>query len=215
MGKANSKQTPSQPSEVNPPAKSTTSAVVHSGVNPCSSEARSEEKDLVEHHRETEEYQKVFKAYYATLCDSIPVEEMLPHLVSNDVITMQEMEDVQAERTTSRQARALLNGPIYRAISGGYPQAFVTFLCVLHSIRSCETLCEEICTKLSISTEVMTSKSRELYHFYYIFLYICTVCVCCGTVVILFVYGFLTRGYSYYSFRIELSVCCPMQVFCT
>ena len=107
----------------------------------------------------TEKYQKVFKAFYAKLCDSIPVEEMLPHLVSNEVITMFEMEDVLAERTTFRQARALLNGPIWRAISGGYPQAFVTFLCVLHSIRSCESLCEEISTKLNISAEVI---SREL-----------------------------------------------------
>ena len=90
---------------------------------------------------------------------AIPVEEMLPHLVSGEVITMLEMEDVQAERTRSRQARALLSGPIWRAISGGYPQAFVTFLCVLYSIHNCESLCEEICTKLNVSTEVI---SREL-----------------------------------------------------
>ena len=89
----------------------------------------------------------------------IPVEEMLPHLVSKEVITMREMEDILAEKTTFRQARALLNWPIWRAISGGYPQAFVTFLCVLNSIRSCESLCEEICTKLNVSTEVI---SREL-----------------------------------------------------
>ena len=119
-------------------------------------------KQTEEPGSDIEQYQSVFTAYYATLCDSIPVEEMLPHLVSNEVITMREMEDVLAEKTTFRQARALLNGPIWRAISGGYPQAFVTFLCVLHSIHSCESLCEEICTKLFISAKVMTSKSREL-----------------------------------------------------
>ena len=115
-----------------------------------------------ENRADIKQYQRVFTVHYATLCDTIPVEEMLPHLVSNEVITMREMEDVLAERTKFRQARALLNGPIWRAISGGYPQAFVTFLCVLHSIRNCESLCEEICTKLSISTEILTNKSREL-----------------------------------------------------
>ena len=121
----------------------------------------SKKMELFQEHCGDSECRKVFTAYYAALCDSIPVEEMLPHLVSNEVITMREMEDVLAERTTFRQARALLNGPIWRAISGGYPQAFITFLCVLHSIRSCELLCEEICTKLNVSTEGM-NKSCEL-----------------------------------------------------
>ena len=159
MGKTNSKEKPLQQAEVN---ESTNLTNTHSScVNPSSSEKLGEVKKLVQ-YQDPEECQKVFKAYYAKLCDNIPVEEMLPHLVSNEVITMREMEDVLAERTKFRQARALLNGPIWRAISGGYPQAFVTFLCVLHSIRSCETLCEEICTRLNISSEVMTNKSREL-----------------------------------------------------
>ena len=62
MGEASSKQTSSQPPEANQPAN------VHSGVNPSSSEIPTEEK---EHHRDTEECRKVFKVYYAKLCDSI------------------------------------------------------------------------------------------------------------------------------------------------
>ena len=120
-----------------------------------------EEIELLE-HSDAERYQKVFKVYYARMCDALPVEEVLPHLVSNDVITVREMDDVLAEKTPFRQARALLNGPIWRAISGGYPQAFITLLLILHSIRSCETLCEEICTKLNKSSiKIMTSESRE------------------------------------------------------
>ena len=167
MGVTNSKEKPSEKPSEKPALEpevneSTNSTNVHSScVNPSSSEKLGEVKELVQYH-DPEECQKVFKAYYAKLCDSIPVEEMLPHLVSNEVITMREMEDVLAEKTTFRQARVLLNGPIWRAISGGYPQAFVTFLCVLHTIRSCETLCEEICTRLNISSEVMTNESREL-----------------------------------------------------
>ena len=110
---------------------------------------------------DTERYQEVFTTYYATLCDAIPVEEVLPHLVSNKVISLREMDDVLAEKTTFRQARALLNGPIWRSISGGYPKAFVTLLCVLRSTSSCEALCEDIGTKLNIAAEVMTSESRE------------------------------------------------------
>ena len=98
-----------------------------------------EEIKLLE-HSDAERYQKVFKVYYARMCDALPVEEVLPHLLSNDVITVREMDDVLAEKTPFRQARALLNGPIWRAISGGYPQAFITLLLVLHSIRSCEIL---------------------------------------------------------------------------
>ena len=112
--------------------------------------------------RDTERYQEVFTTYYATLCDAIPVEEVLPHLVSNKMISLREMEDVLAEKTTFRQTRALLNGPIWRAISGGYPKAFVTLLCVLRSVRSCKALSEEISTKLNITAEVITSESREL-----------------------------------------------------
>ena len=104
-------------------------------------------------------YQKVFKAYYARLCDSIPVEVILPRLVSNGVITIREMEDVLVEQNTFRQARALLNGPIWRTISGGYPEAFITLLHVLYSIHSCKLLCEEICVNLKLSSEVIKSES--------------------------------------------------------
>jgi len=131
---------------------------------PSSENLPSNEKpESFQDHTNVERYQEVFITYYARLCDALPVEEVLPQLVSSEVITMLEIEDVLAERTTFRQAHALLNGPIWRSISGGYPEVFVMLLCVLHRIRSCEALCEEICTKLNISAEVMTSKSRELY----------------------------------------------------
>ena len=107
----------------------------------------------------TELYKKVFKAYYARLCDSIPVQILLPHLLSNDIITMQEMENILVERTAFGQAQALLNGPIWRAISGGYPKAFIMFIRVLHCIHRCESLCNDICTDLNISAEVISSES--------------------------------------------------------
>ena len=126
-----------------------------------------ERKEFSEDHHSTERCQKVFKKYYARLCDCVPAEEVMPHLVSHDIITVREMEDILVEKTRFRQARALLNGPIWSAISGGYPKTFITFLYILHSIRGCKILCEEICTNLDISTEVISSESRE-----YIYLHI-------------------------------------------
>ena len=150
-----SKQQSLQQHKSNLSSKKISPATLHSGITTPLGEKEETE------HSDVERYQKVFKVYYARLCDALPIEEVLPHLVSNDVITIREMDDVLAEKTTFRQARALLNGPIWGAISGGYPQAFITLLCILRPIRSCETLCEEICTNLNISMEVMTRESRE------------------------------------------------------
>ena len=158
MGGTNSKQ---ESESTQSTETSSANKLKRSNVNPSK-----EGKESSQERNDTERYQNVFKTYYARLCDAIPVEEVLPHLVSNDVITVREMKDILVEKTTFRQARALLNGPIWRAISGGYPKAFVTLLCVLRSVRSCETLCEEICSKLSISAEVIVSnESRELLWF--------------------------------------------------
>ena len=155
MGGSNSKQ---QPKSTQSTETSSANELERSSVNPPSSER----KESSQEYHDTERYQNVFKTYYARLCDAIPVEEVLPHLVSNDVITVREMDDILVEKTTFRQARALLNGPIWRSISGGYPKVFVTLLCVLRSVRSCEALCDEIFRKLGISScEVISNESCE------------------------------------------------------
>ena len=153
MGGSNSKEQPKSTQST----ETSSANKLESSVDPPSSER----KESSQEHHDTERYQNVFKTYYARLCDAIPVEEVLPHLVSNDVITVREMEDILVEKTTFRQARALLNEPIWRSISGGYPKVFVTLLYVLRSVRSCEALCDEICRKLGISCEVMSNESRE------------------------------------------------------
>ena len=112
-------------------------------------------------HTYLKQSENVFTLYYAKLCKAIPVEEVLPNLVSGKIITVQEMEDILAEKTTFRQTRALLNGPIWRAINGGYPEAFIELLRVLHPIPCCKMLCEDIFDSLKISTEVIPSESRE------------------------------------------------------
>jgi len=110
-----------------------------------------------------EKYRRCFQHYYATLCSVIPVNELLPSLVSNEVITMNEMLEIEAKETNQLKARTLLSGPVWRAIEGGFPDTFVRLLCVMRSlrIRSCVELCDEICMKLGITSEVITELSSE------------------------------------------------------
>jgi len=113
-----------------------------------------------------EKFRRCFQHYYATLCDVLPTDEMLPLLISSEVITMEEMLEIEAKETSSLRARALLSGPIWRAINGGFPDTFVRFLFVMSSLRiqSCKELCEKICLKLGITAEVIAElSSKQLY----------------------------------------------------
>ena len=60
-----------------------------------------------------DKYRRVFQHYFATLCDVIPTEQLLPRLVSSEVITMDEIE---AKETSLAKARTLLRGPIWRSV---------------------------------------------------------------------------------------------------
>ena len=65
-----------------------------------------------------EEYKRTFTANYARLCEAVPVEQLLPELVSRDVITVQEMEEILAETTPIGKSRTLLNQ--YGVVDGAY-----------------------------------------------------------------------------------------------
>jgi len=110
-----------------------------------------------------QKFRRCFQDYYAKLCSVLPINESLPSLVSCGVVTMNEMLNIEAKETTSLKARALLNGPVWRAIDGGYPDTFIRLLCVMRSLRicSCVELCDEICVKLGISSEVISKFSSE------------------------------------------------------
>ena len=111
------------------------------------------------------EYRRVFQQYYARLCAVLPAHEMLPSLLSCEIITMDEMEEIEAKETPSLKAHTLLRGPIGRAINGGFPTTFVRLLGLMRLLRvkSCEELAEEICVSLSISSELISEASCE-YH---------------------------------------------------
>ena len=147
-------------------------------------ETRAESKDSAVAHDQprdssnpVNEYRRVFQHYFATLCNVIPTDQMLPRLVSSEVITMDEMDEIEAKETLLAKTRALLRGPIWRAVNGGYPNTFLRLLCVIIDyiapsyiiygvmrslrIRSCDELSEEICDKLDISSEVISELTGE------------------------------------------------------
>ena len=53
---------------------------------------------------------EVFTRYYAKLCELLPatVEELLPHLVTSNVISFEEEEEIITYSTSSSKARAIL-----------------------------------------------------------------------------------------------------------
>jgi len=109
----------------------------------------------------SEKFRKVFTAYYARLSEVLPIEDMLPDLVSNELITMEEMEDILAEKTSSNKARALLRGPVWRSIEVGCLITFTGLLCLMRSSPSqaCVLLSKDICEKLHISDKSVEEKS--------------------------------------------------------
>jgi len=122
-------------------------------------------------HTDTEEYdgckvKTVFTKYYAKLCETLPTDEILPDLVSINLVTLHQMEEIMVEKTSSAKARALLNGPIGKSIDGNYPEAFTKLIGVMSHIPCCKRLSEEICEELGISVDdVMVSCMPEISKF--------------------------------------------------
>ena len=107
-------------------------------------------------HEQHSKYRKVFQDYYQKLSIALPTNELLPSLLSIEVITMDQKEEIQAKETSSLRACALLDGPIWSGVNSGYPDTFIRLLCLmrLHN-PTCEKLSEEICVNLNISDDVI------------------------------------------------------------
>ena len=120
------------------------------------------EKSTSEHNYE----RKVFTRYYAKLCELLPatVEELLPHLVTSNVISFEEEEEILTHSTSSSKARAILK-PIRKALFEEIPRPFHQFLTVMQSSRhtECAELVRQICSELNIMETSTTAQdiSRE------------------------------------------------------
>ena len=123
---------------------------------------QSREKSTDEHGQERE----VFTRYYAKLCELLPatVEELLPHLVTSNVISFEEEEEILTHSTSSSKARAVLK-PIRKALFEEIPRPFHQFLTVMQSSRhtECAELARQICSELNIMDARTTAQdiSRE------------------------------------------------------
>jgi len=111
---------------------------------------------------------EVFTRYYAKLCEILPraVEELLPHLVTSNIISFEEEEEIVLHSTKSSKARAILL-PIRKALFEGIPRPFYEFLSVMQSLQhlnlECAELAGQICAELNLELNANTEdKSREL-----------------------------------------------------
>ena len=104
----------------------------------------------------------MFTRYYAKLCELLPatVEELLPHLVTSNVISFEEEEEILTHSTSSSKARAILK-PIRKALFEEIPRPFHQFLTVMQSSRhtECAELARQICSELNIV--ISDTPSRE------------------------------------------------------
>ena len=94
--------------------------------------------------------EKVYQTYFSKLCKILP-DEILPELVSCNVITIDELGIISAKETTSDRVRELLCGHVWKGICGGCPEIFTKLLSVMRYIgNDCEELSIEIRAKLEI-----------------------------------------------------------------
>ena len=101
------------------------------------------------------EYERTFTTYYARLCKALPVEQILPELVSRGVITFYKKEEILAENTFNKKAQALCDD-IYSGIKANCPEGLKQLLLVMHhhsGSHTCKTLSEEMCTILNIPVD--------------------------------------------------------------
>jgi len=113
---------------------------------------------------------EVFTRYYAKLCELLPtsVEELLPHLVTSNVISFEEEEEILSHSTPSSKSRAILL-PIRKALFEGIPRPFHEFLTIMQSSRHVEfaKLSRQIFSELNIATsgrETVTPRKLQFRH---------------------------------------------------
>ena len=162
-----------------PSSHQLTAEVKNSLLSPQPEETRDPKQN-----RRTEEYKRTFTAYYARLCEALPVEQILPELVSNGVITVHEMEEILAEKTSIAKAQVLLSKHIFKGISAGCLEVLTILLSVMcySGNHACLVLSKEICDKLNIAALPADASCEWCMCVYvcvctYLCVYVC-VCVC-------------------------------------
>ena len=76
--------------------------------------------------------QEIFQRYYAKLCEILPVEQILPYLVTKGVISFEDEEEIMAQATSWLKVRALLM-PIRKALFADITDPFWILLRIMQS----------------------------------------------------------------------------------
>jgi len=99
-------------------------------------------KDLEERSEDSPELRSL-KRMCDDLCRALPINKLLPSLVTHSVIDFNEMSDIQAKSTEFEQTQLLL-GKIHRDLSVGDTRRFDNFVHALKKDHSCSFLLSKL-----------------------------------------------------------------------
>ena len=121
----------------------------------CENQSKNSSEEELFGQPKSNSEREVFTRHYAELCDLLPakVEELLPRLVTNNVISFEEEEEISSESTSSLKVRAILKR-IRKALFEGIPRPFHELLKIIQESKhvECSALARQICSELNIKT---------------------------------------------------------------
>jgi len=91
----------------------------------------------------------IFQRYYAKLCEILPVEQILPYLVTNGAISFEDEGEIMSQATSWLKVRTLLM-PIRKALFAEITDPFCILLRVMQSSQhlACMQLAADIITEM-------------------------------------------------------------------
>ena len=87
---------------------------------------------------------EVITNYYKTLCVVLPVDELIPDLITERVIVFEDEEEISSNHTNRKKAQVLLKELIVRSLRAGDSSKFYRFLNVIKRNDKCSLLAKNI-----------------------------------------------------------------------
>ena len=117
----------------------------------------------MKHEKELQESVALVK-FYKDLCNALPVDDLLPLLVTHRVITIPNKDSIMSGKTSSERTQFLLDHFISKSLSAGDTHAFYKLLEAMQTLSECNSLAERINQFLSSSKEKDENSSGESYN---------------------------------------------------
>ena len=112
---------------------------------------------------ETAELQ-VLTNQYKTLCTVLPVDELIPDLITKRVISFEDEEVIVNKQTRYQKAQVLLKEFIVRDVRVGNVSKFYKFLDVLKKNEKCSFLAENIMKDLGAAGTTQWNTTQDAYN---------------------------------------------------